>query len=339
MASLAASRLSPRHWIYLDEGRTHEVHAQVDPRPDESMFLVTEFPRGSRDPAEAVQQARRVGEEAELQAAVRELEDRLRLAGSYWRADAKDLAWAPLGASAKQVDLRALEMPLPGATNPAHKMQFHHFHNPNGSDKLLVAMPRLDVPGDRQILAELAFEFPRVEIGELDIVHPRLAPATLRSAIVREHLELPQKGFGKLVEAKDYVKSFGDGWIESAKQMWRGAAARMLSGRPQEPLPTYQRPQRPQRVEEIREALGHAKILALKARFLVGEEGSRAVANGEHAIRRLIQAKRRQTDHTVAYELAMLETALLLEQALRNEVWSLFEEEQTKLLRYVRGFA
>jgi hypothetical protein len=200
-------------------------------------------------------------------------------------------------------------------------------------------MPRMDIPGDRQILAELNFEFPRVEAGELQIVHPRLAPPTLRSALVREHIEMPQKGFGKLVEAADYVRSFGETWLESAKQMWRGAAARMLSPHPQEPIQAYQRPKRPDRVAEIQEALGSAKVLTLKARFLHGDEGARALAAGEHAIRRLIQTKRREMDHTVAYELAMLESSLLLEHAMGAEVWSLFDEEQTKLLRYVNGYA
>ena len=74
-----------------------------------------------------------------------------------------------------------LEMPLPGAQSAAHKMSFHHFHNRDGSDRLLISMPRMDIPGDRQILAELAFEVPRDEAGTLDIVHPRLAPVTLRS--------------------------------------------------------------------------------------------------------------------------------------------------------------
>lgn len=338
MATLAAPRLAPRHWIYLDESRSHEVHAQLEPRTAESVLAITEFPRGSRDAAEVVQDVRRIAEQADLDAALGELEERLRVSGSYWRADAQDLKWAPLGPARASVDLRALEMPLPGAATPQQKMSFHHFHNADGSDRLLISMPRMDIPGDRQILAELAFEFPRVEMGQLDIVHPRLAPATLRSTLVREHLGLPAKGFRKLVEAKDYAASFGEGWIDSARQMWKGAAARMLSGRPADPLPNaYARPKRPDRVEEIREALGHAKILALKARFCAPGESERAVANGEHAIRRLIQTKRRQTDHTAAYELAMLESALLLESALRSEIWSLFDEEQTKLLRYVTG--
>ncbi|GEM_PF-4202023 len=341
MATLGAPRLAPRHWIYLDEAQTHEVHAQVEPRQAESVLLVTEFPRGSRDASDVVQDVRRVDEEADLALALTELEDRLRIAGRYFRADAKELKFAPLGPApaARKVDLRALEMPIPGAAKPGAKMGFHHFHNPSGTDRLLVSMPRMDIPGDRQILAELEFEFPRVEAGALQIVHPRLAPATLRSALVREHIELPQKGFGKLVDAADYVRSFGETWIESAKEMWRNAAARMLSPRPEEPLQTYQRPKRPDRVMDIQDALGHAKVLALKARFLHGDEGPRAVSAGEHAIRRLIQVKRREHDHTVAYELAMLESSMLLEYALGAEVWSLFEEEQKKLLRYVKGYA
>lgn len=340
MAAVAAPRLGPRHWIYLDQGQSHEVHAQVEPRQGEAVFTTTEFPRGTQDPGDVIQQARRVTEEAELQSALRELEERLRLAGTYYRAEAPKQEWVPLGPSPRQVDLRAIELPIPNAPRPDARMGFHHFHNPNGTDRLLITMPRLDLQGtQRDILAELEFEFPRVDVGELAIVHPRLAPQTLRSTLVREHVVMPQKGFSKLVEAADYVKSFGDSWLDAAREMWRGAAARMLSPRPTEPLPTYQKPARPDRVQEIQDALGHAKVLTLRAKYLQGDEGKRATAGGEHTIRRLIQAKRRVTDHTHAYDLAMLESSMLLEHALKNEVWSLFEEEATKLLRFVRGFA
>jgi hypothetical protein len=40
----------------------------------------------------------------------------------------------------------------------------------------------------------------------------------------------------------------------------------------------------------------------------------------------------------VAYDLSMLESALLLQYAIPAESWSLCEEESDKLLRFVQGY-
>ena len=343
MATASLPRVVPRHWVYLDEHRTHEVHAEVEARPEDDVLVTTEFPAGSRDAAEAVQLARRVTAESEVAAHLLDLEARLRLSGTYFRLNLASMKWTPLGPPTPEmaVDLRAIELPMPGGA-PGAKMGFHHFHNPEGEDRLLITMPRTDIGGDRHVLAELAFEFPQVDAGDLQVRHTRLTPPVLRSSLVREHVEKPREGFSKLVDAKDYHAAYGDGWVESARTMWRSAASRLLRRpptTPTPPAPPSAGPLAPARAAELREALVDAKVLGLKARFLQPGEESRALLGGEHAIKRLVLTKRRQHDHTSAYDLSMLESALLLQYAIPAESWSLCDEEGDKLLRYVKGYA
>lgn len=333
-------RLTPRHWVYLDDKRTHEVHAEVEARSEENVLVTTEFPPGSRDPSEAIQAARRVAAEAEVQAYVADLEARLRYSGNYFRLNLDNMQWTPLGAppSNLRLDLRAMELPIPGAA-PDAKMGFHHFHQASGEDRLLVTMPRTDLgTGDRHVLAELSFQFPRVEEGEMKVLHTRLAPSTLQSSLVREHIEAPRKGFRKLVEARDYVTAYGEGWLDSARTMWRGAASRMLGGSRKAATAAPVPPSPGSRLKEIEAALQHPRVLALAKRFLDAGEAERIMAGGEHHIRRAIQSKRRKFDHTVAYDLAILESSMLLTYGIRAQSWSLVNEESDKLLRFAHGY-
>lgn len=331
------ARVAPRHWVYLDEARTHEVHAEVEPGADEDRLVTTEFPAGSRDPAEAVQSSRRVTAEAEVQLFLHELETRLRLSGKYFRADAADMRWTPLGppAAGTSVDLRAIELPIPGSDQ---KMAFHHFHAAT-EDRLLISMPRLDVDTSRHALAELTFRFPRVEAGDLRILHTRLSSATLRSAIVEEHLVLPRRGYTKLLEPADYQRVYGDDWVATTRAVFGQAASRMIQGSPdvQELIKHAGRPA-PEGTDAVLAALKSGHVARLKARYLQGGEGDIAVRTGEHVIRRLVNTKRKGLPHTSAYDLSVLEAVLLLEWAVANQVWSLLEEEGEKLLRFVRGY-
>ncbi|HVM45867.1 MAG TPA: hypothetical protein VM582_08030, partial [Candidatus Thermoplasmatota archaeon] len=60
VALAARAQPTPRHWVYLDAERTHELHAQVALAPHEALLVTTEFPAGSRDPAEVVRAQARV---------------------------------------------------------------------------------------------------------------------------------------------------------------------------------------------------------------------------------------------------------------------------------------
>lgn len=338
----AAIRVAPRHWVYLDDARTHEVHAEVEATSAEDRLVTTEFPAGSRDAAEAIQLVRRVAGEPEVRTLIGELETRLRLSGNYFRANVADMRWEPLGrpADAPGVNLRAIELPVPGATDPAARMAFHHFHAPGGDDVLLISMPRVDVDASKHALAELSFRFPRVDVGDLRLVHTRLTHSTLRSTLVRRHMELPRQGFAKLLEPRDYQEAFGDDWLDATRGMFGRAATRMVSGdsAPPDVLVTRGGKAAPPRLPEIVHALGTRRLAELKARYLHPGEAESCVESGEHVIRRVVQAKRKALPHTASYDLSVLEATLLCDYAVRQEVWSLVEEEGNKILRYVHGY-
>lgn len=341
--AVASLRVAPRHWVYLDDVRTHEVHAEVEAQPNEARFVTTEFPAGARDPAEAIQSVRRVDAEPEVQRLLSELEMRLRLSGTYFRADAADMRWSPLGpppSTMARVDLRGVDIPIPGAATPGAKMSFHHFHSPEGKDLLLISMPRLDIDESKHALAELAFKFPRVDVGDLRLVHTRLTTGTLRSSLVRRHLELPRDGFAKLLEPKDYEAAYGEDWLAQTRGMFGSAATRMIDagGVPPGLLMTRGGGEAPASLAEVVRALGTRRIAALKARYMGEGEAELCVAAGEHVIRRTVIAKRKAIPHTASYDISVLEAALLCEYAIRQQVWSLLEEESNKVARYVHGY-
>lgn len=336
----AALRLAPRHWVYLDEARTHELHAEVEAAPDDNRLVTTEFPAGSRDATEAIQSVRRVTAEAEVQMHIAELESRLRLTGNYFRADAADMRWSPLGppAAGQAVDLRGIQLPIPGAANGGARMSFHHFHASGGDDLLLISMPRVDVDVNKHALAELSFRFPRVDVGDLRLVHSRLTNSTLKSTLVRRHVELPREGFAKLLEPKDYQAAFGEDWLDQTRGMFGQAATRMVAGAHKGPLMQKNGDPAPDVLPEIVRALGTRRVASLKHRFLLEGELDLCLQGGEHVIRRTIASKRRSHPHTLAYDISVLEATLLLEYAVHAEAWSLFQEEADKLLRYVNGY-
>lgn len=332
--------LRARHFVYLDDGKTHEVHAQVRPRPKDIHFQVTELPAGSADAAEAIVAERVLGTSQQLDLAMRELEERLALSGTYYRADAADGRWelvAPLPA-ARALDLRAHEVAMPGMAAGV-KMGLHHFHG-GARDALLISVPRQDAP-DRSILAQLEFEFPQVDAGQMKLLHSRLTPAMLKSRLVASHIELPRQGYAKLVDTSDYARAFGSGWLERTRATFRLAAARVLGVPAQraEPAATDPSHARLARVDAARaeEALASPRVLALRARFLDGPDVDRIMREGELGIRRHVNTRRKRADHRALYELAILEASLLVEYGLRANEPTLVDEEGMKLIRYASG--
>lgn len=330
------SGVTARHWVYLDDQRSHEVHAQIAQRGADAILHTTEFPAGSRDPGEVVHAQTQVNGEAELVTLIRELEDRLALTGTYYRADAQTLQWSPLPAPTRTVDLRAHESALPDGG----KMRFHHFHGASeGRDKLLIAMPRPGMQA-RHVLAEMTFQFPHVDAGELNVLHTRLSSATLASTVAREHIEAPRRGLRKLFEPADYERTYGSSWLERTRSVFAGAAARLVGG----PAPVAAAPKivphkPPNRLEEIKAALSSQKVATLRGRWLDPMTEARLVEGGEHAIRKWIQALRRKQPHQAAYDISVLEAALLLEYAIPAQMWDLAEEEGSKMLRFMYGYA
>lgn len=337
MVAASISRQAARHWVYIDEMRTHEVHAELTLRPGGAALLTTEFPAGSRDPGEAIHGESAVSSEPDLLVMLRELEERLAHAGRYFKADAAEGRWTPLPPPrSKAPDLRAHEVPLPDAADPSERLRFHHFHKADEDDRLVIAMPRKESPG-RHILAEMRFEFPHIERGELQVLHTRLTPATLRSSILREHVEAPRRGFAKLVEPADYQRAYGQGWLDKTKAMFKRAASVLVAPPPAPamPLPI---PNAPARLEEMRRALTAPRVLSLKRRYIEPETEARVVPGGEHSVRRHIAHLRAAHGHAVAYELSILEAVLMLQYAIPARMWDLCQDEGGKLLRYLHGY-
>lgn len=328
----AIPHVAPRHWVYLDDQRTHEVHAQVALRAGEGVLVTTEFPAGSRDPAEVVQAQTRIAGEHELVDLLRELEDRLALAGRYFRADAQELKWAPLAPPTRTVDMRAHEAPLPDGSG---RMRVHHFHGEK-KDRLLIAMPRPGMSA-RHVLAEMTFEFPHIEAGEMNVLHTRLSPATLASAVAREHIEAPRRGLAKLFEAADYARAYGERWIEPTRVMLAGAAARIVGGDTPAPAPLVQHAP-PTRLEQIKDGLSAPQVARLRGRWLDAVTEARLVDGGEHAIRKYVNGLRKKEQHDKSYELSILEATLLLQYAIPASMWDLAHEEGEKLMRFLHGY-
>lgn len=327
-----------RHWVYLDDARTHEVHAQVEPRPTDIHLATTEFPAGSRDPTEALTEERSLSSAQQLDAAIRDLEERLAVSGQYYRADVEDMRWSALRspAGARRIDLRAHEVALPGATTPAAKLAFHHFHS-SGRDALLISLPRTDLETPRSILAQLDFDFPHVDRGEMRVLHTRLAPSTLRSAVVKQHFELPTQGYAKLVESRDYEGAYGPGWLERTRDVFRRAAQRAFT------LDTLPRaaPTRPNASDhppveqtQLAAALRTPKVSQLRYRYLTPSEAEDLLQRGELSIRRFVQTKRKRADHHTMFDLSLLESILLVEYGMRVGQQDILREQGAKLLRF-----
>lgn len=328
--------LAPRHWVYLDSARTHEVHAQVACDAERGYLVTTEFPAGSRAPTEVVQAQTPIEGEAALARLLGELEERLALNGTYHRTRVHVhdvVAWTPVPPSSRKVDLRAHEVAIPGMEATGGKMRFHVFHSEDARDRMLVSMPRPGAPG-RHVLAVMPFEFPRVDVDELSVVHARLAAPLLASVVTKEHVEAPRRGFTKLFDARDYESAYGRGWADGTRALIRQAAARLVGG-PSDRVPP-QRP--PERLARIQAALASPRVEALRALYLDPAAEALLVEGGEHAIRRFVGKLRSRASHRQAYDISVLEAALLLEYALPAQMWDLAAEEGAKLARYIFGY-
>lgn len=324
--------------MYLDAARTHELHAQAALAGSNGIFVTTEFPAGSKDPGEVVRSQTTVSGEEELTSLLREIEDRLANTGSYFRTEAAEPKWTPLATPARPLDLRAHEAQIPGMETTGARMRFHHFHGEDGErDRLLISMPRPGMSG-RHVLAEMAFEFPHVDAGELQVVHARLAPAVLASVVAKEHVEAPRKGFRKLFEPKDYERTYGSRWAERASVMFKSATARVVAG----PVPIAEPPPPqgvPDRLALMQSVLSHSRIEAIRARYVDPVTEAQLVEGGEHGIRRFVNKLRARATHQQAYEISLLEATLLCEYAIPAKMWDLAADEGAKLLRYVYGYS
>lgn len=316
-----------RHFIYLDEGRTHELHAEVLQAGQGIQIVTTEFPAGSRDPLEAIQLEQVVPKAEDVVPRLRDLETRLAATGTYWRADAADMRWSKVDPGLiPRLDLRAHEFDLP----EGGRIKFHHFHG-RGKDRLFVTMPRKDAEG-RHILADLAFEFPRVDSAAVEILHSRLATPLLQSRLVQEHIELPRKGFRKLVEPVEYERAFGVNWKDAARTTFQKATS-LLLGRRQGPIVVEPERGTASLSQEIERTLLDPAVSGSIRAFLTPQDEAQLITGGEFAIRRWTNGKRRRADHHDQWRLSIAEAAMLVRWGLATGRQQLVNDEGAKLVR------
>lgn len=302
-------------WFYLDEARTHEVHAHVVEGGPGFRFVAREWPFGSRGRGEPFESAAPFHEAWEVKYHVADLEARLASLGRYWRHEPPRAGWTPVhrNPATPSVDLRGLDLggAIPGAT-------FHPFRGPAGRDRLLVSLPTASAGAFA--LADLDYAFPRVEEGALRLLHPGLPPALLRSLLAREHLALAQRGFGKLATPTDFALAYGPAWRERVVKTFEAVAERVARGPDPSPrpAPAASAPERERPRTDYATALADPRLRAVHARFLKPGEEEALVAGGEPAIRRAVAAKRRTAAHVDQHRLSALEASLLARHALRT---------------------
>ena len=84
----------------------------------------------------------------------------------------------------------------------------------------------------------------------------------------------------------------------------------------------------------LKAALEADRVRNLRQRFLASGNLDALFEAGELGIRRYVQAWRRRGDHTIAYDLSVFESSLLVEYGLRTGTQALLDEEGAKLLRF-----
>ena len=189
--------MAPRHWVYLDEQRTHR-HAQSAQTGAQGILVTTEFPMEAASPrrwcrrrrasaaslsswrswaswSSALPSRAAISARKRRRSSGRPLRRHFRLS-TCARTRRSFLAWRPRAARCASITSTATRR---GATGSS-------------------SMPRPGMDG-RHVLAEMIFEFPRVDAGELTVLHARLAPPMLASAVAKEHVEAPRMGFAKLL--------------------------------------------------------------------------------------------------------------------------------------------
>jgi hypothetical protein len=315
-------------WLYVDEARTHEVHAGVRPGPAPA-FIVKESGFQNADADEIVTQELPIETPWEAQLYQWQLECRLALMGRYWRHDATQPGWRALvpPQGIPELDLREV------AGNPYRgRVVFHHFHHRTlHDDKLLVAIPSETPAGRRVLLALAAFDFPDGADADITLLHAHVPAAPAQSLVVREHLAMREKGFHKLVGPADFTLAHGPSWASAAGDAYAAVLQRISEG-------AFGRKARPQPVidpiyTDYVKALTDPQLLAVQARYITPEEQEAALRGGSVAIRRLVAEKRARAPAHEQHKLTLVEASLLARDQLRPGQRARVDPEVAALVR------
>ena len=93
----------------------------------------------------------------------------------------------------------------------------------------------------------------------------------------------------------------------------------------------------PARLAEMRTALASQKVEALKNRYVDPIAEAHLVEAGEHAIRKYVNGLRKRTSHQQAYDLSVLEAALLTSTPSPRRCGT-SPPTKAKLLRFLYGY-
>lgn len=329
--STAPPGMALARWLYVDEGRRHEVYAGMRPGPP-AAFVVKEMGYRNEDPGETYEHARPMREEWEAQLNHWELEARLAIAGTYWRYDLQSPGWMRLrpNPGVMQPDLRPAQVPV-----FHQRAAFHHFHQPALKRDLVVACIPQDLPqGRRWVLARCDLGFPDAADGQLELLHPRLPEGPVRSLLVREHLDARNRSYRKLVMPIDFRLVHGERWQQELDACYRAILTRLAEGRLGSGAAAAPR-ERPadSSYTDYARWLADPKVAALHARYLEPGEEEALLRGGGPAIRRAVRRKRERVPADEQHLLTVLEASLLARDGLRAGQRARVDPEVAALVR------
>lgn len=321
--------LTLARWLYVDERRTHELHAGI--RGAE--FVVRESAYGNEDADEIFESVTPIAEAWEGQLFLMELENRLGLLGKYWRFDvlAPQAGWTLVHAKEafESLDMRTVRSELYEG-----RVAFYHFHKRGSRDVVLVNIPSATPRGPRYMLAQMTFDFPNAADGDLDLLHPRLPTGPAQSLVARAYLDAKAKGYDKLIGPQDFALVHGKDWRQELHHAYETTLQRLSEGRlgsgkelrardaPVDDLYT-----------DYLASLSDPRLIALHARFLQTGEEQQLMEGGETAIRRFITKKREEATPNDQHLLTILQASLLARDGLRAGQPTKVDPEVAALVR------
>lgn len=302
-------------WHYVDDRRTHEVHAGFRQAEGRQEFVIREMAVGNADAQQVVETRHAIAAAWEARLHHMELESRLALLGSYWRYDAQAGGpWTKVKSLGAAADLRPVQENLLQG-----EARFYHFHHrTTGEDAILLEVPHRVGEAPRGFLARLDFRWPDAETGAVRILAKAVPPVLIRSVLAREHLDLQARGSEKLVFTQDFLRAHRQGWKRDTLEAYQTLLRRISEGRLEKPKPGEALPPPADSTyTDFLASLTDPRVLALHARFLAPGEEAELIRSGEVAIRRAIQQRRHKYPEQDQIYLNVLEASLLARAGLR----------------------
>ena len=321
--------MTPARWHYVDEARTHEIHAGLRMAPT-LQFVIKESAFRSGEPGETLETI--INLEAHWEAALEleTLEKRLLSLGRYWRWDTMKPGWQLCRGD--WLTSRASPRPVsPGVYKGA--AQIHLFHTKLGKDVVFVGLRQTLPQGERYLIARADFQFPNSQDGLLVVVHEHLPAVLYRSLLAREEIALGHKGATKVQEPGQFAFIYGKQWHQETHVVIDAILTRMANGelgegrkekttRPIDPLYT-----------DFQRALTDPRLIALHARFFDPDEEKAVLDGGEIAIKASVVKKRPAVPAQDQHLLSIVEASLLARDGLRAGRRAHVDEEVSALVR------